>query len=92
MYKNSEGVRQDYAKALEWYTKAANQGVAEAQFNLGLMYENGEGVRQYTVTAKVINIITYINRNRLSGYSTSTSKSRSEIRIIILCSGWFSWF
>uniref|UniRef100_UPI0025971FFC tetratricopeptide repeat protein n=1 Tax=uncultured Psychrobacter sp. TaxID=259303 RepID=UPI0025971FFC len=46
MYKNGEGVRQDYAKAVEWYTKAANQGNASAQYNIGLMYYGGEGVRQ----------------------------------------------
>ena len=36
----------DYKKAIEWYEKAANQGYAKAQFNLGLMYDNGKGVRQ----------------------------------------------
>ncbi len=34
----------DYAKAMEWYRKAANQGVAEAQHNVGMLYENGWGV------------------------------------------------
>jgi len=29
-YENGEGVPQDYAKALEWYGKAAEQGDAEA--------------------------------------------------------------
>ena len=28
----------NYKKAIEWYEKAAEQGHAEAQFNLGLMY------------------------------------------------------
>ncbi|HEV8552721.1 MAG TPA: tetratricopeptide repeat-containing serine protease family protein [Casimicrobiaceae bacterium] len=28
----------------EWYQKAATQGNADAQFNLGVMYANGEGV------------------------------------------------
>ena len=46
MYYSGEGARQDYAKAVEWYTKAANQGDADAQYNLGVMYKNGEGVRQ----------------------------------------------
>uniref|UniRef100_UPI002593A415 tetratricopeptide repeat protein n=1 Tax=uncultured Psychrobacter sp. TaxID=259303 RepID=UPI002593A415 len=46
MYDKGEGVRQDYAKAVEWYTKAANQDVPVAQYNLGLMYNKGEGVRQ----------------------------------------------
>ena len=51
-YYKGEGVRQDYAKAVEWFEKAANQGSAEAQFVLGLMYYNGNGLRQNTATAK----------------------------------------
>ena len=35
---------QDYAEAVKWYRKAAEQGIAEAQYNLGVMYANGEGV------------------------------------------------
>ena len=38
MYDEGQGVRQDYYKAVEWYTKAAKQGYADAQFNLALMY------------------------------------------------------
>jgi len=37
---------EDYKKALEWYTKAASQGHDRAQFNLGSMYCNGDGVRK----------------------------------------------
>ncbi len=33
-----------YKEAVEWYTKSANQGNADAQINLGYMYENGYGV------------------------------------------------
>ncbi|WP_240331046.1 tetratricopeptide repeat protein [Helicobacter suis] len=34
----------DYQKALEYYKKAASMGYAGAYNNLGIMYENGEGV------------------------------------------------
>ena len=30
-----EGVVQDYKEALKWYLQAANQGLAQAQFELG---------------------------------------------------------
>ena len=40
-YENGEGVRQDRAKALEWYEKAAEQGHARAQCCAGVLYENG---------------------------------------------------
>lgn len=52
MYRNGEGVKHDYKKAVEWYEKAANQGFIDAQFNLGSMYFNGQGVRQDKKVAK----------------------------------------
>ncbi len=52
MYRDGEGVRQDHAKAFEWYQKADNQGFAEAQSNLGVMYFSGKGVRQDKTRAK----------------------------------------
>jgi TPR repeat protein len=39
-------VTQDHAKAAHWYRKAAEQGDAKAQFNLGVAYEYGEGVKK----------------------------------------------
>ncbi len=46
MYYDGQGVRQDYAQAVQWYRKAAEQGYANAEYNLGWMYEEGKGVRQ----------------------------------------------
>jgi len=34
------------AEAVKWYRKAAEQGDADAQFNLGVMYDEGHGVLQ----------------------------------------------
>ena len=51
MYGNGLGVPQDRAQALSWYRKAAEQGYAIAQKNLGNMYENGLGVTQDYVQA-----------------------------------------
>ena len=34
----------DYVEAVKWYRLAAEQGFASAQFNLGIMYEQGKGV------------------------------------------------
>ena len=42
MYVNGYGVPEGYAVAVKWYTKAAEQGLAKAQMNLGLMYDNVE--------------------------------------------------
>jgi len=44
-------VVQNYVQALGWFRKAADQGYALAQYNLGEMYENGQGVTQDYVQA-----------------------------------------
>ena len=44
MYSDGRGVPRDDAKAIEWFLKAANQGFAPAQINLGVLYERGQGV------------------------------------------------
>ncbi len=41
-----QGVPQDYAQGVQWYRKAAEQGYANAQLNLGLSYDKGQGVQQ----------------------------------------------
>ena len=43
----------DYGKAVKWYRMAAEQGSADAQFALGVMYGNGDGVpRDYSEAVK----------------------------------------
>ena len=50
MYYNGEGVKEDKAEAMKWYRKAAEQGFALAQDNLGdmywYMYYFGNGVNE----------------------------------------------
>ena len=43
--------RGDYTTALKEWTSLAEQGDAKAQFNLGIMYERGQGVLQDYKTA-----------------------------------------
>ena len=43
-YRNGIGVEGDDALAAKWYRQAAQAGHAEAQYELGLMYELGIGV------------------------------------------------
>lgn len=40
LYENGLGVLKDIHKAINWYTKAADQEVAEAQYSLGELYDN----------------------------------------------------
>ena len=51
MYMNSQGVQQDYAEAVKWFRRAADQGNVQAQFSLGFMYEDGQGVQQNNAEA-----------------------------------------
>lgn len=37
---------EDYQKSVEWYTKAAEQGIVDAQYMLGCCYYYGRGVEQ----------------------------------------------
>jgi len=39
------GVPLDYAKAIEWYERVANQDYSIAQFNLAVMYSLGQGTK-----------------------------------------------
>ena len=44
-------MKQDYQEAVKWYRKVATQGFAMAQNNLGIMYNNGHGVKQDHIKA-----------------------------------------
>jgi TPR repeat protein len=50
-YYSGNGVPKDDVEAAKWYGKAAEQGDASAQFNLGMMYAKGEGVPKDNVEA-----------------------------------------
>jgi hypothetical protein len=45
-YYTGQGVRQNYAQAMDWYRKAAAQGNADAQLDIGGMYQRAVGVPQ----------------------------------------------
>ena len=57
IYKNGNGVAQDYAEAAKWYRLAAEQGHLKAANNLGSLYYAGDGVLQnYAEAAKLWHI------------------------------------
>ena len=45
-YFGKNGKQKDYSEAVKWYRKAAEQGYMDAQYNLGVCYEKGQGVPQ----------------------------------------------
>jgi hypothetical protein len=52
MYYAGRGTTQDYAQAFKWFSKAAAQGSATAQCNLGLLYLKGQGVAADSALAR----------------------------------------
>ena len=42
---------EDYVEAVKWYTLSAEQGYSYAQYNLGIIYYNGYGVKQDYIEA-----------------------------------------
>jgi hypothetical protein len=52
MYLYGECVDKDEATAIEWFKKAAEQGLVGSQLTLGMIYENGQGVEKNEVEAK----------------------------------------
>ena len=52
LYERGLGGVQDYAKAHEWYEKAAAQGNDAAQNNLGVLYYEGLGVAKNPAKAR----------------------------------------
>jgi len=40
-YSQGKGVPQNYAEAMKWFRRAADQDNSEAQLNLGILYESG---------------------------------------------------
>ena len=51
MYDLGLFVQRDYAEAVKWLLKAAEQNDGRAQYNLGVMYANGLGVEKDYVQA-----------------------------------------
>jgi len=46
MYDDGIGLPRNFSLALQWYKKAAAQGLADAQYMAGRFYGNGRGVKQ----------------------------------------------
>ena len=84
--KKGNGVKQNYEKAVEWYTKAAEQGNSEAQDTLGDCYYLGNGVEQnyekavewYTEAAESNNIYAMYDLAVCYYYGKGTSQDYQE--------------
>lgn len=54
VYTEGRGVKADFAKAAEWYQRAADAGVVPAQYRLGSLYEKGTGVPRNPARARAL--------------------------------------
>ena len=66
---------QDYAAAMRWFRLAADQGDANSQNNLGLMYAQGQGVAQDYVLAH-----TWFNLSATQGHQQAISNLDITVR------------
>jgi hypothetical protein len=74
-------VPQDYAKAVAWYQKAADQGDAQAQNNLGAMYRAGQGVPQNDVAAYALYNLSAAKNSTASSNRDNLAKLLTEPQI-----------
>jgi hypothetical protein len=82
MYANGRGVVQDDVEAVKWYHKAADQGHARAQNNLGVMYGTGRGVAQNYVSAHLwFNVAASRGYQRAAGARDFTARRMTPDQI-----------
>ena len=71
MLDSGRGVRPDLAAAALWYARAAARGNHRAAYNLGLLYEDGQGVPQNADLARA-----YFTQSDLAAARTHLSAQR----------------
>ena len=51
-YEYGDGIRQSYPRAMKWFRRSADYGIAEAMVEIGNMYRCGSGVRKDSAEAE----------------------------------------
>jgi TPR repeat protein len=69
IFDTGEKLPRDFKQAAFWYQNAAEKGVVPAQFNLGSLYESGQGVKKNEVVAFALYTIAMYN-----GFPPSSNK------------------
>ncbi|KAG0053081.1 hypothetical protein BGZ90_006312, partial [Linnemannia elongata] len=69
-YKDGRELHQNYHAAMDWYCKAAEQGHPRAQFNIGLLYDQGHG----GVSQDHSKAFEWFLKSALQGYADSQAK------------------
>jgi hypothetical protein len=82
-------VPKDIAQAVKWFRKAADQGNAGAQNNLGVKYDNGQGVpkdyaeavKWYRMAAEQGNTIAQVNLGGMYGKGHGVPKDLVQAHV-----------
>ena len=85
LYKDGDGITQDYDQAFRWMKRAADNGQAEAHYELGYFYEEGIGtdsdiiksIDHYRISAKSGNVRAYerIGKLYLKGHGVEKDET-----------------
>jgi hypothetical protein len=84
LYLNGQnGLQQNYEEAFKWYHRAADQGYVLAEYNLGVMYDEGIGVTQsheagyfwLTLAANATGKPDYMDRRDKAGTTLSLAQT-----------------
>ena len=79
MYHTGEGVKQDYAKAMDWYLKAFAKNNGDALNNIGVMYRDGLGVSTNSKVAYLLFLT--VHMEGLGSDSTQIRAGRNLSRL-----------
>jgi TPR repeat protein len=90
-YFENQFVERNLTKAAEWWEKAANKGQSKAAYNVGIMYEKGEGVPQnkiksakyYKIAAEGGHVPAYLTNGYNHSWGKGVIKNDNEA---------FKWF
>ena len=83
MYEKGNGVAHDYAEAIKWYTKSAEQGFSEAQNYLGVLYQNrnedyAEATKWYRKAAEQGYLVAQLNLGSMYYYGKGVTQNYEE--------------
>jgi len=91
-YAQGEGVSSDPVKAVYWWQRAARQGNADAQYNLGIVYAVGRlGVDKDLQTAKMWWRKAAMNGDGMAQYNLGIlyANSKDEVRSYCEATRWW---
>lgn len=83
LYENGLGVTTNWAEAFKWYSKAAEQTNAEAEFRVGLCYFTGHGLPAQKLTKEDVDFLIKegIDPSRVTYVTRAGQETREQIAV-----------